>query len=747
MEQHWYTPLLLHLLLKIRKVVNVVAFSYKYQTMMCRCNRATKLYVNPSDIVPTVSKILEPGDMFLSTRSVTAGVMTLYQITSSIGLTDVPCGYWCPAEVLDLNIVEDEVESEKTTNYDDSIDTDDTILIRSETATVYADKSGSGTVPHSLKPGDRIFTDKVIHVNVNGITQTRYRIVNTTGDSSIVGKWLLENFATYNSSETNPSRAPAPMDIIEVNTNAPVNPPTVEEVTEVLEPETSTIDEIDNLSIMRVTNSSSDLRELYDQYGLEYEYGDTESLMSIPIGRMVFVHGMPFQFNYITDRRQGATSRFGATKAGTNGPQKSSGVDMYGRIFARDIAANMPIAVLVPGEPSYLTKAKSSFLGYKGSSNKVKGLWSPFWNDLTDSEYESAFNNLINGTSGDYDYYTIQINMTKYHYFVNALAQNSAKLMGLDKVKFRGKPCTSFDWGKYNAAADQDYNVFEEVVGLSGGISFAYDPLSSISDTISNSTAESSFAGMLSSLTQKAKELQFVTGQAGVGDMFNMSDYEASINSVGISGGLVSRITDFIGNMAKGFNIRFPEVWQDSSHTRSYDIDMHFITPYATAFCKWRYVLVPFFHLFALAAPQAPQNMSVYGRPHIIKAFSKGYFNVELGIIESLTWKRFGDGDMISSDGVPTQIDVSVSFKDMYHVLTMGHTNGVKEIEAFFNNTGLMDMLGTLSGVNMNRITIGERLALYASSAANSFMGLGTNFMRHFHDRTRNLVERYMVGL
>ena len=508
----------------------------------------------------------------------------------------------------------------------------------------------------------------------------------------------------------------------------------------------------EDIDLEQVTEADS--KALYEIYGLAYEYSG-KSFMSIPIGRMIFVHGMPFQFTTVTDRRRGATGIYG-TYSIDEYPERSGNVDQYGRTYAKDIAANMPIAVVVPGVPRYMTKAKQSFFGYQGSSNKMKGLWAPFWNDsLTDAEWKSAFQSLLDGTSSSFDYYSLQVDTELYFKFVNALCRNSAQLSGIGDYRFRGVKCKDFDWGTYNTAADQDYNMFEEIVGLSGGVSFAYDPLSAISDTLSNSTSESSFASMLNGLSAKTRELQFIGGQSGL-IAIDPAELEASVASVGAQlgtdiisslGGAFSRAKDFLFNIAKGFNIRFPEIWADSSHTRSYDIDMHFITPYATMFCKWRYVLVPFFHWFALAAPQAIQNMSIYSRPFLIKAFSRGYFNVELGIIESITWKRFGDGDMISADGVPTQIDVSVSFKDLYHVLTMGNNDGATAIAGFFNNTGLMDMIGTLSGVNMNRITIGERMALYTSAFGNAILGLGSNFMRHISDRSRQFTERYLYGL
>ena len=206
-------------------------------------------------------------------------------------------------------------------------------------------------------------------------------------------------------------------------------------------------------------------------------------------------------------------------------------------------------------------------------------------------------------------------------------------------------------------------------------------------------------------------------------------------------------------------NIRFPKVWQDSSSSKDYSIEMHFIAPYATNFCKWRYVLVPFFHCFALTAPRMKTSLNMYSTPFLIRAYSKGYFNVEMGMINSLSWRRFGDGgDMVSDDGIPTQIDVTMDFQDMYQTIGMSKIDGAwdllnitgkgitAQLGLFFNNTGLMDMLGTMSGVNMNRMNIGERIALYWNAAATiGAAGLLVNFKRAITDRIRNLYESWIT--
>lgn len=508
--------------------------------------------------------------------------------------------------------------------------------------------------------------------------------------------------------------------------------------------------------------------EMSDYVGLYKKYNMTylgESLMSIPIGRMTFVHGMPFQYTYLTDRRLNNNTAYSKEPSGNF--IKSGNLDMYGRMFAGDIAANTPICSIVPGTPVFLTNIKQSLFGVdSNASNKERGGWLPVLSQVTDFNIGDAIKSIIDQNDDKaYQYYSMEVNTTEYFNFVNALCQTTARFMGLGNIAYRNRSCTAFDWSNYNQAAEQDYSMFEEVAGMNNGISFAFDPMSSISDTLNNSTKESDLAGMLNGISEKARELEFMLGTGGISlDIVNSSDYEAALASVsdGVLSGIrnpLSVISSFISNTTHGMNVRFPELWSDSTLSRSYDIDMKFITPYATQFCKWRYVIVPFLHLFCLAAPQSKDTIMNYSRPFLIKAYSRGYFNVEMGLIDSIQWKRYGEGDMISEDGVPTEIDVSISFHDLYQQLAISLFHGaegsekdvamnMQRIAVFFNNSGLMDMLGSLSGVNTNRFNLGEKLSLFASTAIGAFSATGSNVLSHISDRVRNSsLMKFIYGL
>lgn len=764
-----------------------LALVYNNSCYMCRITRATKAYKQPTDINPS-SIVMNKGTMFISNRNVEIGSVALFEVSASIDDTnnDLPYMFWIASDVLEFTLIQQVVDAPEIQDANDIVAYNDTLLISGSKIVIYDKVDSSTPVTSTLSLGDRVIVDKMINFVNNGITETRYHISDVLSDNheslSMVGMWIVGNYSVtanntniqYHNNSVRTmnmqSRMAVPSSPVANDasnndsyswTSSPRGASRADALgfnTTVTDTSTVTTDSNPELSAIEQEFGKT-LEEMYNQYGFYYSESGN-SFMSSPIGRMLFVHGMPFQYTHFTDRRGNSKLQYGrevSYESSYNKSQKDGTVDMYGRTFSKEIACNMPIAVIVPGTPKFMTNIKQGLFGYQGSDKQTRNNWVPFWSDLSDSELESAIEKLMEDGNEEYQYYSMTIDTTDYFNYVNALCQTSAKLMGLSDVTYHGKKCDKLDWGKYNASADQDYSMFEEVTGVSGGVSFAFDPLSSITDSISNSTGESQFAGMLNGLSSKARELEFMTGTAGVDlSVVNSTDYEeatATVSSGFMSGvtNPLSRISAFLKNSAHGMNVRFPLIWNDSSSDKSYDLDMRFIAPYATAFCKWRYVLVPFFHIFCLVAPRSDDTISNYKRPFLIRAFSKGYFNVEMGIIESLQWKRFGDGDMISEDGVPTQIDVSVSFRDLYQQLAMSKfgniTGSFDKIGIFFNNTGLMDMLGTLSGVNMNRITLGERLSLYASSSVGAFAATGSNFMRYINNRVRNITETYFVGL
>nr|DAH19457.1 MAG TPA: hypothetical protein [Caudoviricetes sp.] len=824
-----------------------MAYEILNNAYLCRTVRSTKLYARPNDIKP--SNVIIPEDITLTTNEEChINNIRFFKISDIIkGEDNHYIGMWISSQEIEFSKILQEEEAPKETRPDDSEDVNEQLVTNVPEVTFY-EKSTSGTgLPMELPVGSVLTVDQKVNVTINGFTQTRYHIidcedpdgmplflvndmwvrygseVHILDDSDIIdipnrpilrsanrdrnnarGKNNKNNKEPKNERERQRQARLAAQK--RAKENMAKNEQAAMEANFTSAAVLSAVAAAVRQTQNRNNNATTPPAVYQNQTifnDVDVDYGDVnraiagyqqgyfatgQSIMGTPIGRMLFVHGMPFQFTHYADRRPGSTKQYGnaneyydLTRKGTSiksGSTKAAGADFYGRSYEQEIACNIPIMSVVPGEPQYMSLLTGSFVfpSYKKAKKSTGRDFAKFFNNLSDSELRSAIATVDAGVSNKdlYQYYTMTVNTDEYFAYVNTLCKMSAILMGLSDFEYLGTKCTLVDWGNYNStqSGGQDYNMLEEVIGVDGGVSFAYDPGSSVTDSIGNTLGDSAFTGLIKGISQKAREAGFLFGRWGDDAVDYLSavdgtDYDSAVNDITGSAlgrifsgqGIIGRASTWIKNSGKGMNIRFPQIWQDSSSNKDYSIEMHFIAPYATNFCKWRYVLVPFFHCFALAAPRIRSTLTMYSTPFLIRAYSKGYFNVEMGMITNLSWRRFGDGgDMVSDDGIPTQIDVTMDFQDMYQSIGMSKIDGAwdilnlsgkgigKEAGLFFNNTGLMDMLGTMSGVNMNRMNIGERIALYWNAVFSiGVAGLPGNFKRNITDRIRNTYEKWIT--
>ena len=810
-----------------------MAYEITNKAYLCRTIRSTKLYARPNDIKST--NIIIPGDITITTSNVCDnGIVKFLKISDVLtGENKEWVGLWISNdEVEKTEILQEEEETPQETQFDDSVAIDEQLVIKASNILLYENEYAGTGISMDLPVGSLIISDRMININFNGTKQTRYRIkelydpdgnnlfladgcwvrlgsevslISDIEDVKIDQNYPILRYAardrkpgtssTTSSQSKNDKRRQQQINLANEKkfqeAKKAANNVTVANVMAAsavsgINPGASTIRktsqsgnsvQTQNRNVTNIVNQTYDVETFNNAVeGYRQGYQSTgKSIMGTPIGRMLFVHGMPFQFTHYTDRRPGSEKQYGnsseyydLTRVGRS--TSSATADFYGRIFEKEIASNIPIMSVVPGEPQFLTMNTGRFVlpSVTGASNKLKNEFSKLFSadDFEVGSIVDSSNALARG-SNVYQYYSMTINTKEYFKYVNTLCRMSAILMGLKDFTYNGKSCTDIDWGDQNSTTSNggsDFNLFEEVIGVDGGVSFAYDPGSSVTDSLGNSLGESQFASLLKTLSGKAKEFSFIAGSMGYDrdwtSAVDNTDYDKAMSTIGGSNlfgpnSLVGRLATFISNAGRGMNVRFPQIWQDSTYSKSYSVDMKFVTPYATNFCKWRYVLVPFFHCFAFAAPRMINSLTNYSRPFLIRAYSKGYFNVEMGMIESLQWRRFGDGDMISDDGIPTEIDVTIDFVDMYQALGMSKIDGgifgvfnsslSAQVGLFFNNSGLMDLLGTLSGVNMNRMNMKERFALYWNAYYTGITNMPGNFKRAIQDRLRNTYEKWFA--
>ncbi len=455
----------------------------------------------------------------------------------------------------------------------------------------------------------------------------------------------------------------------------------------------------------------------------EYKVRETEvtSRMGQAIPRYTFVHGLPFQMTPITDRRINRTTS----------------TDSYGRVFAKEIVANTPISVITPCIPKFLTSANGGISN--PDRDKILAVLQSGSDTASVDDILSKFNNKSDSAL---DLFVAQPSTASYYEYVNALCSASAINMGIGNMKYNGKKIKDLDWGKFNQDIDK-YALMGDIVGPQiNSVSIAYDPTGSLSDSLSNSTRQSSLAQLLKDKASSVQELEFMMGSIrGVGlnstyDEYLEQDilsYKDMINSNPNS--VIGSVSRGIRTIVSGSSIRMPEIWSDSNKSSDgYTITAKFMSPYADAFSKWRWVAVPFWHCFALTAPRSTTPTS-FSSPYIIKAYSKGYYNCENGMIQSMSYRKFGDGDMITDDGIPTCIEVELSIRDLYGSIAMSN---FIDPGNFFANKGLLELIGSMSGTNMLRLTIEESIAMYANAQIERFLGAPGRAMERLAQSLRN---------
>jgi hypothetical protein len=92
-----------------------------------------------------------------------------------------------------------------------------------------------------------------------------------------------------------------------------------------------------------------------------------------------------------------------------------------------------------------------------------------------------------------------------------------------------------------------------------------------------------------------------------------------------------------------------------------------------------------------------------------------------------------------NDDGLPTQIDISLTIKDLYSSLFMtGYTDKVKNI---VNNTSMMDFLANMSGLNLGQMEMGRRINMYINLTKSNFSTTPSRIWTRFDQRITNLMN------
>ena len=441
--------------------------------------------------------------------------------------------------------------------------------------------------------------------------------------------------------------------------------------------------------------------------------------------------GMPHQFLPLTDPRIDG----------------SMDLDSFGRKYTEKIIQPIPLLLMTPGTPSFMAsyndKQRSTILSY--------------FHGIT----EGALDALVNENSGKY--YSLKYDYVNYFYYVNAMLRSAAYFLGIQDEKIDGRSLSSYDWFFYTAGdAVGDQNSIFNHGGLNrflgtyaGAIPFYCDSETTVDDSFSNDTTQSELSGLINGLSDKAREMNFllgnVSGMAGLnydkltqlGDD-SIQSITDNVNRLLGNGNVISNILGNAQTLLKGGKMIFPEIWSGSDFSRSYSIKMKLISPSGDKLSVYLNILVPIYFLLAFTLPRQSAAQA-YSSPFLVRAFYKGLFNVDMGIITRLSITKGAEGEW-TVDGLPTVADVSFEIKDLYNGMFMS-TGGVNDTSIMSNITEL-DYIANSCGINVNEPeilrTVQMYIALGLSDVADHVeLGIFGNATQWFNNTLNNIFGRF----
>ena len=403
-----------------------------------------------------------------------------------------------------------------------------------------------------------------------------------------------------------------------------------------------------------------------------------------------------------------------------------------GQKYAQKIMTQMPLVFFAPCEPVFMEDFK------KDDKDRVLG-------------------SLLSGDNGALEfvmdknaqYYGIKYAYADYYNYVNLMLTSIAWYLGIqnEKISIGGKTVTLGNANWANCTND----IFKTYFSSKENIIFFADSLSSISLSFSNNTTQSSLASMINGFTDQVNELQFLIGSdASVLNNIKEASTEAisSLSSGASSvlgkfgGSIVHSLSDTgVDTILNGGKIIFPEIWQDSQHDESYNINFKLRSPDHDNISIFLNVLKPYCLLLGLTMPRSiVGNANGYRSPFLVKCFSKGMFNINMGIIESMQIEK-GEECQWNDDGLPTQMDISISVKNLYSHLAM---SGYKESGYLYTNSQFQDFLANTAGLNVVQFdaNIGNRIDYSVYRLENAASTFGSRKFTEASQQITNLINQ-----
>ena len=477
--------------------------------------------------------------------------------------------------------------------------------------------------------------------------------------------------------------------------------------------------------------------------------------------------GAPYQFSSKVDPRVGIINK------------------TIGKKYMENIMLDAPICTIIPGEPSYLPLSSAS-----GKVSTAIAMLE------ANDGFTSALSQIKNDRGLD-KLYDFKNNYTEYMKYVNVLCRTGAVFLGLNNKTYNinGEDVNfaSYDWRKYRWTTDATKSMRKRLAsGIEQSVSidkskgtlagvgkkvrefmfgsaedtgnstalnaawknynyvqFYIDGSVDHTEGLSNSTNESQLKSLFDGLDSKVKEIAFWANSGGI-DATQFSNFASeSFTSIAATAsslvgnnaltGMLSRIINLGADAIKGNNISIPKYYDNSSrNTSSHSITVHLRSPYGSLLGYYMDIFVPMMHLMALAMPrQATANS--FGSPFLVKCYVDGIFTCNLGIVTDISISKVSDS--WSVNGLPSEVDVSLSIEDLYSDLAMSPSSSPT---LFVNNSSLIEYLATNCGLSLTNPQINNKIQNVVNAYTNAITDIPENIKSAMSEKISSLIAGSM---
>ena len=423
------------------------------------------------------------------------------------------------------------------------------------------------------------------------------------------------------------------------------------------------------------------------------------------------IYGSPYQYTPITDPRI-SENRFD-NKA-------------FGRKFAQKIAARAPILIMQAG--------RADFLKGFDDDTKEEGL-SAVLNAFQNKGLEilsGADKNLEQLVKQPGKFYSFTPKPDLYFNAVNQMTVTMARFLGLEDYEWdigNGPvPLGSADFDWMQAIGPKKF-----INPYLGSVAFYINSEPQINESISNTSGPSEIANKINGLGKMGTQLQWLLSGVSnyVGSDLTMMEDMAYMKT-NTDGGIINSVIDNLQTIIAGGRMIFPDIWEDSKFTRSYQVTIKLNSPDSDNLSIFLNIFVPLAHILAFVLPRNV-GLNNYISPFMVRAYYKSMFHIDMGIVTDCQIQK-GDVGAWTQNGLPTQITVQLQIKDLYNVISLavGALNGDTE-NLLIGNPGQIDYVASLCGLNFDAMPITKAIQLWWAfrnpfnivPALLNYMGLG----------------------